>query len=265
MNLVYHESFGSVENPALVLLHGWGMSSTIWTPLLPALTQSFYVTVIDLPGLGRSTSTDDITLESMAAKVAALIEQPAYWLGWSLGGLLAIKIASSYPEKVKGLMSVSSNPCFVQREDWRCAMSPIVYQQFKAALKVSPEKTLSRFAMLQIQGSESAKVVLKQIKLVLADIRNSDHSSSIQLLATLILLENDLRAELSQLRCPVLHIYGEEDSIVPISTATAVKALNPQHQIISVKASGHLPFLSSPDIFLQSIRSFIQTMNQQHG
>lgn len=77
MNLVYHESFGSVENPALVLLHGWGMSSTIWTPLLPALTQSFYVTVIDLPGLGRSTSTDDITLESMAAKVAALIEQPA--------------------------------------------------------------------------------------------------------------------------------------------------------------------------------------------
>ncbi|WP_372743264.1 pimeloyl-ACP methyl ester esterase BioH [Neptunomonas sp.] len=256
MKGIYHESFGSPEKPALVLLHGWGMSSAIWSSLLPGLTQSFCVTVIDLPGLGRSQGSDDVTLESMASQVAAVVEQPACWLGWSLGGMLAIQVAALFPEKVAGLVSVASNPCFIQKEGWSSAMDAAVYQQFKAALEVSPDKTLTRFAMLQVQGGEEAKAILKQIKTVLAASKPS------QLMATLLLLDSDLRAELSQLNCPVLHIYGEADGLVPASTLSAVSALNPEHQVECFKGAGHLPFLSSPDAFLQTLQAFTQTFMQ---
>lgn len=252
MTELYHESFGASKNPALVLLHGWGMSSAIWDSLLPQLTQSFYVTVIDIPGLGRSSGADDMTLESAAAQIAAVIQQPAYWLGWSLGGMLAMQIAASYPQKVNGLITVASNPCFVQKEDWVNGMNAAIYRQFKTAIETAPDKTLARFAMLQIQGSEAAKPILKQIKAVLADNKPT------HLLATLALLENDLRTQLAQLSCPVLHIYGESDSLVPSGTMTAVGQLNAEHEIVCIESAGHLPFLSSPDIFVQVIQRFIQ-------
>jgi pimeloyl-[acyl-carrier protein] methyl ester esterase len=265
---LYHESFGSKENPALILLHGWGMDSSIWSPLLPILIPHFYVTVVDLPGLGRSTSTDTaMTLEKVASSMVSMLSssaaeplvQPAVWLGWSLGGMVALQIASQYPGKVQALMTVASNPCFVQKEDWKHGMNPVMYRQFRAAIESSPQKTLSRFAMLQIQGGEAAKPILKQIKAVLAD------SQPTQLLATLALLENDLRESLSTLNCPVLHMYGSEDHLVPSSTIDAIQALaTAQQQTVCFPGAGHLPFLSSPEAFLQAVLVFIDSI-KEHG
>ena len=265
---LYYESFGSKDNPALILLHGWGMSSSIWKTLLPILTPHFYVTVVDLPGLGRSTSTDaSMTLEKMSSSIVSELEsstaeplaQPAYWLGWSLGGMVALQIASQYPEKVHALMTVASNPCFVQKEDWEHGMNSVMYCQFKAAIESSPEKTLSRFAMLQIQGGQAAKPILKQIKAVLAD------SKPTQLLATLALLENDLREPLSKLSCPALHMYGTEDHLVPKSAVAAIQSqAKEQQQTVSFTGAGHLPFLSSPDAFLQAVLAFIDSI-KKHG
>ena len=263
---LYHESFGSKDNPSLIMLHGWGMSSSIWISILPALTSHFYVTVVDLPGLGRSKSADTImALEKVASSIVSELEnsaaepltQPAYWLGWSLGGMVAMQIASQYPEKVQALMTVASNPCFVQKEGWGHGMNPVMYRQFKAAIESSPQKTLSRFAMLQIQGGEAAKPILKQIKAVLAD------SQPTQLLATLGLLENDLRETLSKLNCPVLHMYGSEDHLVPNSTISAIEALTTaQQQTVCFQGAGHLPFLSSPEAFVQAILLFVGSMKK---
>ncbi|SIS48166.1 pimeloyl-ACP methyl ester esterase BioH [Neptunomonas antarctica] len=265
---IYHQSFGSTDNPELVLLHGWGMSSAIWQTLMSELTMSFYVTLIDLPGLGRSAGVDSVkrvegtlSLDSIAEQVAAVVKQPAYWLGWSLGGLIATQIAVQYPEKVKGLITVASNPCFVQKTDWPSAMERGVYAQFKEAVAVNPEKALMRFAMLQVQGSEAAKPLLKQIKAVLAE------SQPTHLLETLTLLENDIRERLSQLRCPVLHIYGAADQLVPVCIVSAVAELSselsskfsPAHQIVCFESAGHLPFLSHPEAFMQSLLDFTRS------
>jgi pimeloyl-ACP methyl ester carboxylesterase len=55
-----------------VLLHGWGSCSEIWRPLLPALRANFSVTIIDLPGCGRSPLLADMSVESV---VQALLAQ----------------------------------------------------------------------------------------------------------------------------------------------------------------------------------------------
>ena len=39
----------------LVLLHGWGVNSQIWEEILPALSESFELHVLDLPGYGNDT------------------------------------------------------------------------------------------------------------------------------------------------------------------------------------------------------------------
>jgi pimeloyl-[acyl-carrier protein] methyl ester esterase len=255
---LYHQSFGSTDNPELVLLHGWGMSSDIWQTLLPELSLCFYVTLIDLPGLGRSGGMQGgLSLDSIAEQVATVVKQPAYWLGWSLGGLIATQIAVQHSEKVKGLITVASNPCFVQKTDWPSAMDRSVYAKFKGAVAVNPEKALIRFAMLQVQGSEAAKPLLKQIKAVLAE------SQPTHLLKTLTLLENDIREQWSQLLCPVLHIYGGADQLVPASIVSAVaelsSELSPAHQIVCFESAGHLPFLSHPEAFMRSLLDFTRS------
>ena len=55
------------QGPDLVLLHGWGISSSIWEPVLPLLKPHFRVTTIDLPGIGKSEWDDSLnSLEKYA-------------------------------------------------------------------------------------------------------------------------------------------------------------------------------------------------------
>ena len=75
------------HGPGLVLLHGWGLHGGIWKGLAAKLAEQFTVITVDLPGHGHSRAT--VMPEQLAAitdLVANLVDEPATWLGWSLGG-----------------------------------------------------------------------------------------------------------------------------------------------------------------------------------
>ncbi len=55
---------------------------------------------------------------------------PGRLMGWSLGGLYAIELALRHPEKFSELILVASNPCFVTRSDWNCAIDAAVLDTF---------------------------------------------------------------------------------------------------------------------------------------
>ncbi|MEO6699052.1 MAG: alpha/beta fold hydrolase, partial [Paraperlucidibaca sp.] len=126
--MLYHDTYDSTgplgsAAPDLVLLHGWGLHCIVWDPLVPFLLARYRVTVIDLPGMGRSPLPNaELTQASIVAQLAAIAPHNALWLGWSLGGELALAFAAEHPERVTGLMLIASNPCFVQKPDWPRAM-----------------------------------------------------------------------------------------------------------------------------------------------
>ena len=111
--------------PELVVLHGWGMHSLVWDEVIPGLLEKFQVTVIDLPGFGRSPMPGgDYDLEYLITHVLAVAPKKAVWLGWSLGGLVALAIAAKHPERVDGVIGVSCNPRFTRNEQWPSSNSP---------------------------------------------------------------------------------------------------------------------------------------------
>lgn len=121
------------KGPDLVMLHGWGVNSTVFTPLYESLSQ-YRVHYVDLPGFGLSQSVEgdigawvDILVQSLPAN--------AIWAGWSLGGLVATQAALSYPSYIKGLITIASSPCFMAREDkaWP-GIPPHVLSQFSEQL-----------------------------------------------------------------------------------------------------------------------------------
>jgi pimeloyl-[acyl-carrier protein] methyl ester esterase len=240
--------------PVLVLLHGWGLHSGVWQPLLPALQQHFDTVLVDLPGLGRSPGLPGpCTVQAIAAEVLQDVQQQlpesAIWLGWSLGGLVAAEAARQAPERVSALVTVASNPCFVARDDWPCGMAPDTFAGFVSALGTDAARTLASFALLQSRGA-AAREILRRLKALLAEHEAADLAGNLQLLG------GDYRATLAALSQPVLHILGDEDQLVPGAIAEPLQRLQPGARLRCYEGAGHLPFYSHQARFVEDLVAF---------
>ena len=115
----------------MVLLHGWALHAGVFAPLVEALEDRFTLHLVDLPGHGRSRSSDIPLQADACARAIAAATPPAVWLGWSMGGLIALNAAYKLPEQVQALVMLCSSPCLVRKPDWKYAVSAEIFDQFR--------------------------------------------------------------------------------------------------------------------------------------
>lgn len=258
---LYHDTYahtGGQDNPAdLVLLHGWGLHSLVWDEVMPALLERFQVSVIDLPGFGRSPlPSGEYSLDSLVEQVLAVAPEQAIWLGWSLGGMVAMRLAAQHPQRIRALVTVASTPQFVTSGDWPCALEPGLLQQFRDLLDEDWEGTLIRFLALQCKDSDSVR---NDIRLLKDIVYFHGLPAQKALRGGLDILRTArLRDELARIRCPRLHILGERDNLVPARLATALQILQPDARTLVMPGTSHVPFLSQPEAFVQAVAEFLE-------
>lgn len=244
------ESRENPGKPEMVLLHGWGMSSAVWGAFADALSENFSLTLVDLPGLGKSRDyPKPYTTDAVVDLLGGHCPDQAIWLGWSMGGQIAVAFAERFPERVTKLITIASNPCFVERDDWPSAMLEKTHLQFEQSLSDNPDKTLVRFCMLQTQGAEKGKETLKMLRTLLADTTHTAPKESLSA------LRDDVRQQLGCLKLPILQLFGEKDLLVPASAAGGCERLTGQ-QTITYAGAGHLPFYSHQEQVLNDIMAF---------
>lgn len=239
----------SGEGADLVLLHGWGMNRAVWQPLLERLGDAFRLHLIELPGHGGSAAPPaGATLDDWTRACLDAAPREAVWVGWSLGGLIALHAAGLAPERVARLGLIATNPCFVQRPDWPYAMATATFQQFHAALLVDPVATLKRFLALQVRGAHDARSLLRGLN---AAVDTRPAASAVGLEQGLQLLQqSDLRTAAGRLGCPVDWILGGRDTLVPVAVSQALGALTSRLTVHVIDAAAHAPLLSDPDCVL---------------
>jgi pimeloyl-[acyl-carrier protein] methyl ester esterase len=251
---LHAESAG--RGPALVLLHGWGLHSGIWAPLLPELSRRHRVTCIDLPGHGRSPAPPDaFGLEDTVDAVAALARPGAAWLGWSLGGQVAMAAALA-GHAIDRLVLVATTPRFVTAPDWPCAMAPVTLAGFAAALVEDHHRTLRDFLTLQLRGDRNAASLLGRLRAVLEERPEPAAAalvSGLDMLAT-----TDLRARLPALGQPALVISGERDRLTPAEAGRRLAAGLPDARFLAMPGAAHAPFLGKPEAFLADVGAFLR-------
>ncbi|WP_417499784.1 pimeloyl-ACP methyl ester esterase BioH [Methylophaga sp.] len=244
------------HGPDLVLVHGWSMHSGVWSPLLELFSEHFCCHLVDLPGHGQSDWHEgDFELSTLLAKLAEALPKKAIWLGWSLGGMVALAMAQRYPEKVKKLILLAANPCFVQKEDWPCAMPQEVFETFSASLAEDQQQTLQRFIMLQAKGANQPRQVIKQLSEQLAQ-QHEPEPEALQA-GLKCLAEWDLRDALATVNCPTQMILAENDHLIPVSLVEYVQKLQPKLRIDVMPGLGHAPFISQPQQCQLVIEQFI--------
>jgi pimeloyl-[acyl-carrier protein] methyl ester esterase len=258
----------------IVLLHGWGLNSAVWQPLLDNLstefTDAFHVITIDLPGFGANINrkVSPYSLANVCQQIMDTVEQPAIYLGWSLGGLVATEMALTHPEKVLGLITVASSPRFLEHrlaevtEDKEAnqlvwpGIKPQVLSAFHQQLHIDAKKTINGFLKLQAMGSPHVRQDIKQISQL---VFQHDMANKNTLDESLNLLEtSDYRSKLVDIKQPFLRLYGTADSLVPKSVIGLVAKLaeNNSDQHIFQGAS-HAPFISHLNDFTQVLTDWL--------
>lgn len=251
---IYSETYG--DGPDLVLLHGWGFNLNIWSPIVCELQKHFRLTLIDLPGFGRSkTIAASHTLTAIVDAISHVIPQKAIYIAWSLGSLVALRLAIDKPQHLSQLISVCASPRFLATDNWP-GISADLLQQFSHGVAHHRQKTLNKFArMLSLSDSKP-----KQLSQLLSEkiLEHGIAERQVLLAGLQILADNDLRAQCSSLHCPQSYILGGQDPLLPRETAIAIKQMFPASDIKQIDDAGHVPFLTHSQQFLQHIYQLIQ-------
>jgi pimeloyl-[acyl-carrier protein] methyl ester esterase len=238
----------------VVILHGWGVNSAVFTAL-PDLLPQYRFHLVDLPGFGESPVVVG-NINDWLASIMASVPKSAIWIGWSLGGLVATLAAVKYPQRVSALCTIASSPCFMAREDesWP-GIPPNVLAQFGSQLSQDLDKTIERFLAIQAMGSQTAKGDIKQLRewvLAKPQAQFDALAQGLEMLANV-----DLRGELPQINQPWLRIWGKLDGLVPRRVIKLMPDLSNSEDVILPKAS-HAPFISHTDDFVTALNSWLE-------
>ena len=236
-----------------VLIHGWGASSVIWQDWLPVVCRQCNVTVIDLPGYGGSSLQDYTDIDALLVDCMDSLPQSAVYIGYSLGGMLALKLAERYPERVLAVITLASNAKFVAGANWTQAMAQETFATFYSEVKKNRQAALKRFLGLQSCGAQREVSLLKTLRSLVAGDAPCEETL-IQSLQCLSALDN--RQLLSSINVPVLQIFAQNDHLVPVSVAKTV-ADNDSVSTAVINGAPHCLFVSDGEPAWKIIQDFL--------
>ena len=242
------------SGPDLVLVHGWGLHSGVWAPLLPVLSGHYRLHLVDLPGHGNS-SASVADGSSWLPLLHDSTPERAVWLGWSLGGLLTLQMAQLHEDKVDKAIVVACSPRFLQSADWTSAMTEKTLQKFIDDLRTDYVATVQRFLLLQIGAEQKSRDTIRQLQDMVRQRPSPDPLTLAQ--GLLMLRQQDIRPVLPHIKQPVMVVQGSHDRLVPREAGEYLSARLPHGRLCMIDKAGHAPFLSHPDVFVQHMQDFI--------
>jgi pimeloyl-[acyl-carrier protein] methyl ester esterase len=244
------------QGQPLVMIHGWGMHSGVWQPLIKRLSKQYMLYLVDLPGHGNSRPIEPFHLHALADEVAQVIPGVSDVMGWSMGGLVAQRIALNQPDRIRRLILCGSTPCFVSKAGWDAGIDPTNFETFADNVNRDYKSTILQFLTLQCMKSRDARGTIKQLRASF-DTRPTPTANTLGR-ALHVLLESDLRDEIPQIRKPTLLIHGDRDTLAPVQAAHWMMQQLPIGFLRVISGAAHAPFLSHQEVFLQTLNQFLE-------
>jgi len=252
------------EGVPVIMAHGLAASLHDWDELLPELAQNGYAGyALDLLGHGDSAKPDELsryTAEGVFAHMCAWIDslelnQPAIFIGHSLGGYLALQYILRFPGKIEKLVLV--NP-FYSINQLPSALRLFFRQQLlnTSLIERTPYwlfRALIDLSSLTFGSSTSTKYTLPESVRYQTAVDYKRASPNIFNIPRTL---QDLTPSLPSLNLPTLVFWGTNDqSLDPRSFSQLVNSL-PNARGVSLPA-GHVPHQSHPGEFNQAVLDFL--------
>jgi pyruvate dehydrogenase E2 component (dihydrolipoyllysine-residue acetyltransferase) len=246
---------GPAGAPRVVFVHGLGGSYETWSLNLPAFAERFRICALDLVGAGSSDKpVMDYSVPSLADFLAHFLDaldrdwQRVNLVGHSLGGAIALAFASRYPERVERLVLVDSAGLGSE-------ISSEVLDLIRAEYTVESIRTeLTHFFAHQGLVQQALVEQLYQQRL--------QPGAREALLATMEAAFGgnrqhiDLRETLAALHDKALVVWGNDDSVIPVTHAQQASR-TPGSRVEVFEACGHCPHIERAEAFNQLATSIL--------
>jgi pimeloyl-ACP methyl ester carboxylesterase len=256
------------EGPPLVLLHGAGDNSLDWRWVLPALAREHRVYAPDLPGSPDSARpaaaySPAFFERFVAAFVDALGTGPATFVGNSLGGLIALRLALSEPDRVRALILVDGaglgsaiNPLFTSVNVPLLGEAAMPFWRTRAG---AYQRAWGRTALLFAHppGSVPREWLAEQCRLAQSPGYLEAHLSVLRAIVSPLGQREVLVDQLPSLKVPTLVVWGERDRVFPQSQAREAATRLPEGSLSLIPDCGHMPHVECPDRFLGALDGFL--------
>ncbi|MCO0596234.1 alpha/beta hydrolase [Peribacillus butanolivorans] len=242
-----------MKQPNLVMLPGWGMEKDAFQPLIKPLSEVFHLSFIEWRDMKTLNDFEERVIDTIAS-----IDGPVFLLGWSLGSLLSLELASSYREKIKGYILFGATSRFTTGENYSFGWDPRMVERMKKQLQRNKEKTLTSFYEAMFSEAEKEEGFYHQF---IATIQSEFHGDDVfsLLIGLDYLIQKDARVKLDQIETPILLIHGREDKICPLEASSFIKEnLGGKAEVHIIEGAGHIPFFTKPQECVQLIKTFIQ-------
>jgi 2-succinyl-6-hydroxy-2,4-cyclohexadiene-1-carboxylate synthase len=247
-NLEHPVAFGAMSAPSLaastigtgervVLLHGFTQTGRCWGPLAGELAADHEVVTVDLPGHGGSSAIHASIEDSV--ELLADVGGPATYLGYSMGGRFALRLALDRPDIVRRLVLIGASPGLADADE-------------RAARRASDEALADRVGTLGVEAFVHEWLDLPLFAGIHAAMRFEAErctntaaglASSLRLAGTGA--QEPLWDRLGELRAPTLLITGGDDTkFTAINAEIDERVESAEHTV--VRDSGHTVHLEYP-------------------
>lgn len=237
----------------VILLHGWAMDNRCWDGCLQELSRFCRCRRIELPGHGYSaTNRSPLRPEQFTDYLHANTPGGSVWVGWSLGGAFAQRLASRHPRHVKRLICVSASLRFLSAEDWPHGMPSDEFSAFAALFDNQPEQARRRFLRL-LYAKNMKQPARLRLQTIIKPFKDKDKlRPGLDCLA-----QHDARNALSAYRERVYFIGGAHDRIVSAASLHSSRRLVQHGRTFILPEAGHAMMISHPQRLAKILLSCI--------
>ena len=242
----------------MLLLHGLFFSGAMYARQVEQLARDFHCITIDGRSMGRSApalgghDVDNLCHDALAVLDALGIAR-AHWVGSSVGGVIGIRVAAQWPERVASLVACGASAHAEPAEKLTRYEALLErYAEDPAAAWPTIAPVLFSRAFLE-DPARAAEVLAQRAAFAAND------GPTIRRAAAPILRRVGIEHLLPHVRCPTLAIVGEFDAANPPPHAEHIVAGIAGARLAVLPGVGHQPNAEAPEALARLIHDFLRS------
>jgi 3-oxoadipate enol-lactonase len=241
--------------PAVVFLHGIGGAGASWTPQIESFTAAGYAPFAhDLPGYGARPLVEAMSFEALAEDVEFAISQHGFdrpvLVGHSMGGMVVQTVLRRHPQAYRAVVLSCTSPAFgnpagdFQKKFVADRLAPL--DAGRTMADIAPE------AANAIMGPSPDPAGRALFIAQYAAVPETTYRAAVRCLVTF-----DERANLPEIKVPVLCLAAEHDPNAPPTVLERMAAKIPGARYLCLGGLGHMPNLEAPRAFDAAVLQFL--------